>query len=192
MKKILVPVSASLMSVLLLMGCASSNAVADSENMQVLEAKSSQSQPNAADATTENDIGAVTALLGQLDKDTENLFGGGEENWTADQSTYIGRIFQTDLSGKPVTIYTSCGADNKVNSVSIWFTDGSEQVTEEQITFWKDQIIQYTQVELEDRGISEESGTHTWRSQAQGNFYTLRLLGDILTLDINPAVGELK
>lgn len=40
--------------------------------------------------------------------------------------------------------------------------------------------------------VSAESGTQSWEWQTEDHFYTLRLLEDILTLGINPAVGELQ
>ncbi len=44
---------------------------------------------------------------------------------------------------------------------------------------------------MQDQGTAEESGTQSWKWSAGDTFYTLRLLDNILTLDINPAVGEL-
>lgn len=44
--------------------------------------------------------GDIAVLLGMQDSETEEMFGGGKENWTEDRSFYIGRIFQTELCGK--------------------------------------------------------------------------------------------
>ena len=85
-----------------------------------------------------------------------------------------------------------CGEEKTVDAVSSWITDGEQEVTDELVQTWQDRVTEFTGAEMEDQGVSGESGTHSWRWNAEGNFYTLRLLEDILTLDINPAVGELK
>ena len=90
-----------------------------------------------------------------------------------------------------MTIYTACDADNLVSSVSIWISDGTQAVSEEQLAAWQGYISDATGVSMEEMPVSEESGTQSWRWQVENTFYTLRLMGDILTLDILPAVGEL-
>ena len=141
--------------------------------------------------TGQETLSAAADLIGQADADVKDLFGGGEENWTEDQSTYIGRIYTAELYDVPVTIYTACDADNLVSSVSIWISDGTQAVSEEQLAAWQGYISDATGVSMEEMPVSEESGTQSWRWQVENTFYTLRLLGDILTLDLLPAVGEL-
>ncbi len=141
--------------------------------------------------TGQETLSAAADLIGQADADVKDLFGGGEENWTEDQSTYIGRIYTAELYDAPVTIYTTCDADNLVSSVSIWISDGTQAVSEEQLSAWQGYISDATGVSMEEMPVSGRIG-HTILAVAGGKyFYTLRLLGDILTLDILPAVGEL-
>ncbi len=137
-------------------------------------------------------LAQVASLLGQQDADTADLFGGGTENWTADKSVYIGRVFETKLYGEPVTIYTSCGQDDVVESVSVWIADGTGEVSDQQVGDWQMRVSEATGVQMEDMGQASESGTYAWRWQTNDTFYTLRLLENILSLDIVPAVGELQ
>ena len=78
------------------------------------------------------------------------------------------------------------------DSVSIWITDGSQAVTEEQLAEWQRYVTDATGAEMQQMPVSAESGTQSWEWQTEDHFYTLRLLEDILTLGINPAVGELQ
>ena len=77
-----------------------------------------------------------------------------------------------------MTIYTTCDADNLVSSVSIWISDGTQAVSEEQLSAWQGYISDATGVSMEEMPVSEESGTQSWRWQVENTFYTLRLLGD--------------
>ena len=167
MRKGLFVFSMSLLCALMLMGC--STAGAESEEAPGTE------QTEAAQATIAD----------------ADAFGGGEENWTSDQSTYIGRIYETELYGESVTVYAVCGAEKTVDAVSIWITDGKQEVSDEQVQTWQDRVTELTGAEMQDQGIAEESGSQSWKWSAGDTFYTLRLLDNILTLDINPAVGEL-
>ncbi|HIY39298.1 MAG TPA: hypothetical protein H9835_09165 [Candidatus Agathobaculum merdigallinarum] len=45
---------------------------------------------------------------------------------------------------------------------------------------------------MQDKGTAAESGSQAWSWQANHMIYSLRLLDNILTLDINPAVGEIN
>lgn len=119
------------------------------------------------------------------------MFSGGGENWTEDQSTYIGGIYTAELYETPVTIYITCDADALVSSVSLWISDGAQAVSEEQLTVWQGYVSDATGVSMEEMPVSEESGKQSWRWQMEDTFYTLRLLDNILTLEILPAVGEL-
>lgn len=179
MRKGLFVFSMSLLCALMLMGC--STAGAESEEAPGTE------QTEAAQAT----IADAADLIGKADADIADAFGGGEENWTSDQSTYIGRIYETELYGEPVTVYAVCGAEKTVDAVSIWITDGEQEVSDEQVQTWQDRVTELTGAEMQDQGIAEESGSQSWKWSAGDTFYTLRLLDNILTLDINPAVGEL-
>ena len=180
MKKKGLVFSAFVLGALLLMGCASATA------------GSGGGEATGSEQAAEQDLGMVCALIGKDDADTADLLGGGEENWTEDGVTFIGRIYDTELYGEPVTVYTTSSPEKKVDSVSIWITDGSQAVTEEQLAEWQGYVTDATGAEMQQMPVSGESGTQSWEWQTEDHFYTLRLLENILTLGINPAVGELQ
>ena len=97
-----------------------------------------------------------------------------------------------DRYGESVTIHAVCGGEKTVDAVSIWITDGGQEVADELVQIWQDRVTAFTGTEMQDQGIAEESGAKSWKWPASDRFYTLRLMGNILTLDINPAVGEIK
>ena len=180
MKKKTFAVEISLVCALLLMGCSIAGAGTSK--------KSDTEQAEAIQYT----IADADELIGKADSDIADVFGGGEENWTSDKSTYIGRMYQTELYGESVTIHAVCGGEKTVDAVSIWITDGGQEVADELVQTWQDRVTAFTGTEMQDQGIAEESGAKSWKWPASDRFYTLRLMGNILTLDINPAVGEIK
>ena len=105
MKKKGLVFSAFVLGALLLMGCASATA------------GSGGGEATGSEQAAEQDLGMVCALIGKDDADTADLLGGGEENWTEDGVTFIGRIYDTELYGEPVTVYTTCSPEKKVDSV---------------------------------------------------------------------------
>ena len=138
MKKKGLVFSAFVLGALLLMGCASATA------------GSGGGEATGSEQAAEQDLGMVCALIGKDDADTADLLGGGEENWTEDGVTFIGRIYDTELYGEPVTVYTTCSPEKKVDSVSIWLTDGSQAVKEEQLAEWQ-RSVSYTHLDVYKR-----------------------------------------
>ena len=57
---------------------------------------------------------------------------------------------------------------------------------------WQEHVSAFTGVEMQEMDASEESDMQSWRWWTDDMVYTLRLLDNTLTLDINPAVGELN
>lgn len=181
MKKGVLACSISLLCAVMLMGCAAAGTEPDVEEPGTELAE-----------TTQYTIAEAADLIGKADADIADAFGGGEENWTEDHSTYIGRMYAAELYGELVTIHAVCGEEKTVDAVSIWITDGEQEVADDLVTTWQERITEYTGAEMQDQGTAEESGTQSWKWNTRDTFYTLRLLDNILTLDINPAVGELK
>lgn len=142
-------------------------------------------------ALPEADFGALQTLLGSEDEQAAATLGGGEENWTEDKSTFIGRIYRVSLLGQPVNVYTSYNDENKVASVSAWITDGSRTVAEEEVQTWIDRVTDYAGNDPVDNGTSPESGSRSWKWKKDDVFITLHWLGDIVTIELLPAVGEL-
>ena len=184
-KKVLAAVLCAL-GILWMVGCSANSDAPTTEQGDV--PVDTENQGQTAEQTT--DLSAVVELIGKADEDTADLLGGGEENWTSDQQTFIGRIYQTELYGDPVMVYSSCSAEKTVDAVSVWISDGEQEVTDEMLQTWQERISSFTGAEMQDKGTAVESGSQAWSWQANHMIYSLRLLDNILTLDINPAVGE--
>lgn len=134
----------------------------------------------------------VAAMVGMKDEETADLFGGGEENWTADKSFYIGRNYQVDLYGDTYKVFTTCGEDKTVESVSIWIVSGERQVTDEEAKEWENRVTDMMGAEpTKDAGVSE-GGSKNTRWTADGMAAGMNQMADILTISFQLAVGELK
>ena len=138
------------------------------------------------------DLKDVAGLVGMKDEATADLLGGGEENWTEDRSFYIGRTYNVQLFDVPCQVFTTCGQDNTVESVSVWIVSGERQVTDEEAKEWESRVTEMMGTEpVYDKGISE-GGSQNCRWNANGMAATMNRMADILTVSFQPAVGELK
>ena len=135
---------------------------------------------------------AMMKLPGMKDKETAGLFGGGEENWTADKSFYIGRNYQVDLYGDTYKVFTTCGEDKTVESVSIWIVGGERQVTDEEAKEWENRVTDMMGAEPTKDADVSEGGSKNTRWTADGMAAGMNQMADILTISFQPAVGELK
>lgn len=133
----------------------------------------------------------LTALLGKQDPETANLLGGGEENWTEDKNFYIGRIYQVQLFDAQYPVYTSCDENWIINSVSIWLANGERKVSKEEVEQWVQRLTEFAESEAAYDEISSEAGSKKWQWKLEDKFLSLMWTGDILTISMNPAVGEL-
>lgn len=140
---------------------------------------------------TEADMDALVSLIGMDDATAAEALGGGEENWTEDKNFFIGRIYEVTLFGEDVSVYTSYDDQEKVNSVSVWIVDGSRTVEKEEAETWKQRLDEYTGTEAVFDGVISEGGSDNWKWKSGNNFITLNWMKEILTISINPAVGEL-
>lgn len=140
---------------------------------------------------TEADMDALVSLIGMDDATAAEALGGGEENWTEDKNFFIGRIYEVTLFGEDVSIYTSYDDQEKVNSVSVWIVDGSRTAEKEEAETWKQRLDEYTGTEAVFDGVTSEGGSDNWKWKSGNNFITLNWMKEILTISINPAVGEL-
>ena len=138
------------------------------------------------------DLKDVAGLVGMKDEATADLLGGGEENWTEDRSFYSGRTYNVQLFDVPCQVFTTCGQDNTVESVSVWIVSGERQVTDEEAKEWESRVTEMMGTEpVYDKGISE-GGSQNCRWNANGMAATMNRMADILTVSFQPAVGELK
>ena len=115
-----------------------------------------------------------------------------EENWTEDQSFYIGRNYQTELYGIPCKVFTTCGEDRTVESVSVWIVSGEREVTEQEVEEWADRITEMMGVQPSEEGEVSEGGSKNRRWLADGVIASMNQMPDILTVSLQPAVGELE
>ena len=131
----------------------------------------------------------AAALLGQADPATAEVFSGGEECWTEDHTTFLGRVYQTELYGQPVTLFTACGADGTVEAVNIRVTGDGERTAAELLADWQDRVTAFTGAEMRTAG-TEAAPAYRWTTAE--HICTLRLNAGVLTVSIHPAVGELR
>ena len=153
--------------------------------------KPSQAETESAGAEAAG-LKDVAGLVGMNDEATADLLGGGEENWTEDSSFYIGRTYNVQLFDVPCRVFTTCGQDNTVESVSVWIVSGERQVTDEEAKEWESRVTEMMGTEpVYDKEISE-GGSRNCRWNAGGMAATMNRMADILTVSFQPAVGELK
>lgn len=152
---------------------------------------SAESLEEAPEPASADDLSQLTALPGMKDEDTAGLFGGGEENWSADRAFFIGRIFHISLYGQPAVLHTTCDQDNVVSSVSVWLADENAPASQEDIDEWVKRINAFTGTEASCDDTASEGGSLVWRWTADKMAFSLYHTGDILSLSIVPAVGEL-
>ena len=195
--------SASCLS-LMLAGCgvaaaetdtASETAVIYEETIAETSSMSGLTDESILETDTESDdekLRLIASLPGMSDEDTKDLLGGSEENWSADKSYYIGRIFSTSLYGTDCQVNTTCSDDGTVESVSIWIVNGSRDVTQEEADLWIGRVSALMGSEPSVPSAVSEGGSQNYRWTADGNAATLYLMKDILSVSFQPAVGELK
>lgn len=181
-----------------LTGCGGRNAGPEESEGETSAQITETSEETIAETTDEDNEGSaielsdLAALLGMNDEDTAELFGGGEENWTEDKGFFIGRIYSVEMYDETYKVYTTCDDEGAVESVSVWIVNGDRDVTEEETQTWKDRVTEFMGTEpMEDPEISE-SGSRNFRWRADGMAVSMHQMKDILTISIQPAVGELN
>ena len=162
-----------------------------STQIEFLEQTEKESQIQSVENQT-MELKDLMDMVGMKDEDTANLLGGGEENWTDDKSFYIGRKYQIDLYGDIYKVFTTCGKDKIVESVSLWIVDGEQQVTDMEVPEWEKRITDIMGVQpIRDTGISE-GGSRNSRWMANGMSASINQMEDILTINFQYVIGELK
>lgn len=141
--------------------------------------------------TDSTKLQALMELPGKKDSETEELFGGGEENWTEDREFYIGRIYQVELYDEDCSVFTSCSEDGIVESVSIWVINGDREVSDEDTQQWLDRVSEVMDAEPFCEYEAVESGARSWKWRQDGMAASMYSMRDILTVSFQPAVGEL-
>lgn len=164
------------------------------------ENESEQSTEKYEDNATENSeetvvyeaaLDELVQLLGMQDSETASLLGGGEENWTEDKNFYIGRIYKIKLYDGEYPVFTSCDNDKIVNAVSVWLANGEREVSQEEVEQWVQRLTELVGTEPVYDDISSEAGTRKWKWVSEERIISLMWTGQILSINMNPAVGEL-
>lgn len=183
-------VSAAVLAVMGVMTACSPNAAQESTMESTVE--------TTAEETTIPETGSAVSLeelsdmLGMDDAETADLFGGGEENWTEDRKFYIGRMYQAELYGEMLPVYTSCDDKKSVNSVSVWIANGDREVQKEEAETWTDRVTESTGIQPVYNETSSEAGSKNWKWVSDDKIISMHWLGNTLSINMNPAVGELK
>lgn len=147
------------------------------------EAQAKAAAPQTREAASVS-ISEIAVLLGMKDADTAPLFGGGEENWSADGAFYLGRHYAFTLEGQAVTMDTSCDENKTVTMLSVWISDGEREVEEEEVRHWLTLLTDYTGTEAVYDGDSSEVGSRNWTWDLGDRVVTLSLLENILTVSM--------
>lgn len=170
----------------LLAGCGAP-ADAATEQQPADEPTTTTTEQMAQDTVT---LDGLTDLLGKTDAELTEMLGEGTENWTSDKSFFIGRTYEVTLEDSAATLYTIAQDDEArtVQSLSVWLSDGSAEVSEETVDGWIDTLTAYIGADAEVSGPSE-GGAQTWHWSRDSVYYDLQLLDQILTLSIQAVTG---
>lgn len=188
-RKNLLIFSTGVLGVFLLAGCVQSNAVGQIDWTE--EMTLSNPSPDGEVLSGLPNIASIAGLVGGTEKDAIEIMGKGEDYIANDGFTYIGRVYETQLCGEPVTVYTDCGKDNQIDALITWITDGSTEVSDTMIQQWKKRITDDSGAAMQEQPVSSASGMQCWNWRTEDTVYELRLLDHVLTLSVTAAVGEL-
>ena len=169
----------------------STEAAQGTEEINGSDEAAEETEAAGADRTAAG-LSELSGLLGMKDEDTAGLLGGGKENWTEDKKFYIGRIYEVELEGEDCTVYTTCEDDGTVSSVSVWIVNGDRKVTDEEAAAWADELTVFMGAEPLTSGEISEGGSKNLNWMSNGLAASLYQMEDILTISLQPAVGELK
>lgn len=176
------------MTACMLSGCSSDTPAETAKTAETIEETFKDTDSETPDSLAV--LKELSSLPGMNDKDTADLFGGGEENWT--DKFYIGRNYKVELNGELCTAHTTCSEDKTVESVSIWLVSGERDVSDEETSYWVEQVTKLMGTEPSYDGASSETGSRNWRWTSNGKAASISCMKDILTISFQPAVGELK
>ena len=164
-------------------------------NLQGPESKESKTEEIRVETGTtavyEATLEELAQLLEMTDSETATLLGGGEENWTENKSFYIGRIYEIQLYDGIFPVYTCCDDDKKVNAVSVWLENGDREISKEDVEPWVNRLTEFTGAEAIYDEISSEAGTKQWKWVSEDRIVSLMWTGQLLSLYMNLAIGEL-
>lgn len=182
-------------SMALLAGCSNETASVETTSKAETQTETgsipAETLTEAQTIADSDSLSSIAQLLGMKDEDTKAMLGGSEENWSADHSFYIGRIFQANLYGETIPVYTTCREDGIVDSVSMHLVSGERKVTDEEVAQWTERLTQHTGTSAYEESASSEGGSkdRTWRKD--GKIAVLRYMEDQLSITFQELIGEL-
>lgn len=173
-------------------GSDSTGAERDTEPSAEEEIREEESFDGASDEIDTATLETIAELLGKSDIQAAEVFGGGKENWTEDNTFYIGRVYQVNLFEKEVSVYTSYDEKQLVNSISIWLVNGGGVVMEEDALQWVERLNEFTGTKPAFYDAASEGGSKNWKWFLGDRAFTLNWMEDMLTISMNVVVGELE
>ena len=154
----------------LLMGCGTGSQIKEEETIAITEEVSGEKETAVKEETQEQEM--------------------SEEK---DENAGLAELKdQTELYGIPCKVFTTCGEDRTVESVSVWIVSGEREVTEQEAEEWADRITEMMGVQPSEEGEVSEGGSKNRRWLAEGVIASMNQMPDILTVSLQPAVGELE
>lgn len=164
----------------------------DLEQPSEQQSESRENSDGASDEREAADLETIAELLGKTDFQAAEAFDGGEENWTEDNTLFIGRIYQVSLFDEEVSVFTSYDENQLVNSVSVWLANGEYKVKEGDVMQWVERLNEFTGTKPYIHGVVSEAGSKNWKWFLDDWAVTLNWLEDMLTISMNVVVGELE
>lgn len=139
---------------------------------------SKETQPEK-EALTENEdqLGQLRRLLGKSDEETADMFGGGEENRTADGSVLVGRNYETELFETTVHLYTSYDENRRVGMIFLEAVNGEAEHFLELLTETMGTAPE----------VLEETEGSGWQWQLPDCVITLYEIEGTVSMDLIPA-----
>lgn len=181
-----------MMTMGILTACADRNVETEAVTETLAETASASAEEEQGDQVSDVSLEQLVSVLGTEETEADLLLGGGKENWTADGTYLIGREYRMTLNEEPVTVYTICGEENQISAVSVWIYSEEHPREEGDTEAWIERINRFTGTEAGEPDTSSEAGSVNWQWKCDGYFMTLYQLGENLTLEINPLIGELQ
>lgn len=119
----------------------------------------------------------LRSLLLKSDEEAAGMFGGGEENRTADGRILVGRNYETQLFGTDAQLYTSYDENQKVGMVFAEFPDGDARQFRKLLT----------EIAGMEPEVPEEAEGAGWRWNFEDCTVTLYEIYGTLSMDLVPA-----
>lgn len=123
---------------------------------------------------TARQLKELREMLGKTDEEAAALFGGGEENWTADKSILVGRNYEAGLFETEACIYTSYDENQTVGMIFVEMPDGDAG-----------QLLKQIETALGQAPEEENAdGEKSWQWQMEDCVITLYEIEGTVSMDL--------